>query len=130
MIWYSILFLFQPRDDTNNDRISEVDHLQAFESRGLTWPPVYSADFEEACGHLIRRRKEIVWYLEQCFPASDFPVESVHDTNLNIKWQDTKLKPISPCIVSTSIPWLRLARRELTGAEALCLQGFDFSVWP
>jgi site-specific DNA-cytosine methylase len=106
-----------------------VDHLQAYEAAGLHWPPVTTEDFEDKAGHLPRRSKEIAWYLEQVFPVDKYPTESLHDLHLNMKWQkglESELNTWCPCLTGSSRPWLRVAGRDLTGSEALALQGVDY----
>ena len=98
----------------------DVDHLQAFERFGVTWPPVDDSGILETAGYLCRRQMEIVYLLDKVYPIDKYPVESVHDINMSMAWQKMgqELSPICHCLVGSSTPWLRVRRRALCGAEA------------
>ena len=59
-------------------------------------------------------------------PETERPVamnDRVIDLNMKLSWQMSG--PPVPCLVCTARPWVFCRRRDLTGAEALGLQGFD-----
>ena len=102
----------------------EVDHMQAFQEQSLQYPPTMAPELKIATASLGRRMSEKV-YLFEHFYAGEV-VETVHDLNLSHPWSVIAKGEICPCVVSTSRLWFLKARREVSGPEALSLQGFDF----
>ena len=102
----------------------DVDHLQAYQSIDLPWPPVFDAAFEKASAHLPRRQQESAWWLMAKYQLEE---ETVHDLNMSHAWgSDTKVG-LCPCLASTSRLWLRVRARDVVGPESMAIQGFDFA---
>jgi len=104
----------------------EADHMEAFLELGLTtYPPDDNAFTSECMRILPRRQRELALYFEHVLKAcSD---ETVHDLSFNLKHQRSDVRP-EEChpLTPASVPWLLLRRREMTGDEALTLQGYDY----
>ena len=107
----------------------EEEHLEMFEKAGLQWPPDEEA-FERAgltdvVAHLPRRNAECVYY-HYCGTKNgtepERKDEHIMDINMRLGWQASGQSV--PCLVSSSRPWIFGRRRDLTGAEALEIQGF------
>lgn len=111
----------------------EVDHLEAFQENGWTWPPdlehVSNEEVAAATVHMPRRKREIVYFHKRRYNDMHMPDGGDHhfivDVNLNLKWsQGARLLGVSPCIVSTSRMYMFPQMRDMLGQEALSLQGF------
>eukprot|EP00959_Pyramimonas_sp_CCMP1952_P113300 2368113-Pyramimonas_sp.AAC.1 len=128
----------------------ESHHLQRYSEAKIEWPPpakVFADNGLEGCvDHLPRRNQEAVLYHtvkaarqleeEQAKKGKDVQqgqkvqtdqegtvTERVVDLNMKLDWQVNRQEV--PCIVCTSRPWLVTRRRDVTGAEALGLQGYQ-----
>ena len=112
----------------------EVEHLSIYQDHGFEWPPSLVEPDSDALDsvavatlHMTRRRREVVCFhaLKLADIVAEDADEFVVDTNLNLKWtQNFATMNVAPCIVATSKPWLFGRARDLTGPEALALQGF------
>ena len=123
------------KDKKDKDRkdIFKVDHLQFYESAALTWPPAYDSDpaFATAAKKLTVRMGQCAWALHKLFPVDQFPQLTIHDLHMNIKWLNFEahlLRSVCPCLVATTVPWVRNQMRVLQGGECLSLQGMDYGV--
>ena len=103
-----------------------VDHLQAYQEEGLSWPPNMPPAFAARCEHLPERQREVAFF-QACRhrgqSGQDNTGETVHDLNYNIDWKSGMLM-LCPTIVCSSSLWLRIRMRSVCGEEALRLQGF------
>ena len=105
----------------------EPQHLEHFSAEGLKWPPdehMFSHAGLQACTeHLTQRQREAVFFHTMCQRSQETSGERIIDLNPKLEWQIGL--PVVPCITCSAKHWLLRRRRELTGAEALYLQG-----WP
>ena len=113
-------------------------HLEKFRDVGMAWPPCWhSLDddlthaFDKA--RIPRRQQEIVLYWNAQHEGKS--EETVIDLTPTIDWEVNTIG-FAPCIVSSSVLWMRQAQRLVHGAEALMMQGFPSNVmnepqlWP
>jgi site-specific DNA-cytosine methylase len=113
----------------------EVDHLEAFTTIGLAYPPVFSESFNEktrALAHSTRMRELVFLETARWGHADKMDTVWVRDLNMSESWGST-VERKSPCIVSTSMMWVRgmlapgrFVDRLLLGEECLALQGVSF----
>ena len=99
----------------------KVDHLQAYQSHSLAWPPEFDDAFKEKVKHLPKRMQELVFFIEKT--ASPDAGETVHDLNMSMQWLCSS--EICPCIVSSSHLWYRQKDNgtDMCPTTALALQG-------
>ena len=104
----------------------ESQHLEFYSTEGFTWPPTQAmleaAGLADKLAHLPRRNQETAYYHTMCKRSKEYVSEKMFDLNMNLEWQ--LHQPTVGCLVCTAKPWLLKRRRELTGAEALTIQGF------
>ncbi len=115
----------------------EVEHMEAYVSAGLSYPPSFPNDFDAATHGYPRRLKELMYYMQQTQgPAHDMSdILLFRDVNMSMGYGSTLMR-LCPCIASSSIIYCRgsyksrlgeavVIDRLLTGEECLSLQGFD-----
>ena len=107
---------------TNAETVYELGHLESFLEHGLKWPPDMGS-FEAVVSHLGRRQSELAFLCTH--KLKDEPGETCHDLNMSATWMVEAKANECHILVSTSRPWLRKRQRDMTGDEALNLQGFD-----
>ena len=116
---------------THNVQKYEVEHLDHYSQQKVTWPPVFPQSFTSKAACVSPRKKEIL-YLDECVsgPTDSLTGFRCRDLNMSMSWgvwQDC----VCPCIVSSSITWLRgtcrgrEVDRLLSGRELMQLQGWD-----
>eukprot|EP00974_Lingulodinium_polyedra_P039061 3742893-Lingulodinium_polyedra.AAC.1 len=108
----------------------EVNHLDAFTSVGLPWPPAWEAEPELAAKVVCypKRAREVIYYYTHLPRAPvDTMKETCHDINMNLAWH-TEAEEKCVCITCSSILYLRRRQREVLGKEMLAIQGFSFDV--
>ncbi|CAK0866512.1 unnamed protein product [Prorocentrum cordatum] len=116
----------------------EVDHKQLFDQNfggRIPVPPTESEyeHFGVAAGvvHLPTRMKESVLFHRALVgdqSAWDLPFmrERVVDLNKTLSWQmGGEDNWFAPCLVSSARPYFLKALRDMTGVEAMCLQGWE-----
>ncbi|CAK0879848.1 unnamed protein product, partial [Prorocentrum cordatum] len=107
------------------DQKYEDEHLELFSAAGLKWPPNYKdAGLEDVVAHLPRRFAECVMYRDSRIELKKESSERIIDLNSRLDWQ--RVGPPVPCLVCTGRPWLVKRQRDLTGAEAMNLQGYMY----
>lgn len=129
-----------PAVDEGGERKLEqytIDHLNAYKMENVEWPPTYSEDFHAKTQRLCDRQKEIL-FLEEATAGEAASVRpwTCRDINMTLAWSRVR-QEILPCIVSSSVMWIRgvinetpdgqvkrVIDRCLSGAELLSLQGF------
>ena len=107
-------------------------HRRTFKASGLTYPPVFAAEFQEcvSAAGMIPREAEIVHYEEI---SSPIVVVLLPDVVCDVS-QNLGRHPVSggdgilPTILPGGRYWLRRQRRWLYGAEALRAQGFGATI--
>jgi hypothetical protein len=115
----------------------QVEHLDKYTQHSLPWPPVFDGPFLEKADFLTRRRQEILW-LECALagPAKEMTQWACRDLNMTMEWGQCRTHML-PCIVSSSLMWLRgpvnqptqpvrVVDRLVAGSELLCMQGLGF----
>jgi site-specific DNA-cytosine methylase len=113
----------EARDCSRVDRKYEVDHMDAFIALGMDYPPDMG-DFTPTVSHLPRRQAELAFLYKLW--NKDEPKETVHDLNMSPAFGAGTKTDECATLVSTSRPWLRKLERDMSGDEALVLQGFDY----
>ena len=109
----------------------EVEHLEHYSQARVAWPPVLPQAFVAKASCLTTRAQEVL-FLEETLsgPAESLQTLKCRDLNMTMGWGKWRESQV-PCVVSTSVLWLRGPRpggtidRLLSGKELLQLQGFD-----
>ena len=107
-------------DEPDKIESYEIDHLEAFESKGMQWPPQLPATFlQKMVGQFAssRRMQELIWFDESVNGSADSIKEGlvVRDANLSKSWGCAKSGSI-PCIAQSSVMYVR-------GVKQYCLRG-------
>ena len=107
-----------------------VQHLEAYQQAGLSWPPNLAEmgpELNNNVLHLPVRMQQLVYYfiMDKSY-SKEAGEEHFCDINYSMKWYNTTTNEL-PCIVCSSkiFSWKR--KRELWGGELLAVQGIDHS---
>ena len=101
----------------------EPEHMEAFLAVGVTdYPP--KVECFPSGAHLPQRFFEIAYLQDIRF--KHLQKETVHDLNMSLNYQNNPHEEQCFTLTSCSRPWLRQRKRDMTGDEALALQGFGY----
>ena len=132
-------FFLRPTQGEKKTPQWEVDHIDAFHDLKILWPPTFSRAFEAKTEGLPRRMQELVYYMEKVvekFPSQAASTLTVRDIMMSMPWGYHQHGGSIPCLVASSVMWLHgdgksdlpYLSRQLTGQEALALQGFSHKI--